>query len=244
MASKPVKQENPWVNILFNIIIPVIILNQLSRRLEENGPAIALVVALAFPIGYGIYDYITRKKKNWLSLLGIVNVSLSGGMGLLQLEGIWFAVKEALFPLIIGVAVFASAYTRLPFMRLLAMNDTIMDVDRIEERLQQNQTEIAMDKHVRNATRLLASSFAISSFLNFVIAIRVFTLIDPAISEAERQTILNEQIADMTWMGFAFIALPLMVFMIGVLWYLISGIQRYTGLQFEDIIHAGEHSSD
>ncbi|MFN3161931.1 MAG: VC0807 family protein [Pseudohongiellaceae bacterium] len=98
MNTTAQKPENPWVNILFNIIIPVIILNQLTRRLDENGPVIALVVALLFPLGYGIYDYLTRGKKNWLSLLGLVNVSFTGGMGLFQLEGIWFAIKEASFP--------------------------------------------------------------------------------------------------------------------------------------------------
>jgi hypothetical protein len=232
-AQKP---ENPWINILFNILIPVFILNQLTRRLDENGPLIALLVALAFPLGYGIYDYLTRKKKNWLSLLGIVNVGFTGGMGLFQLEGIWFAIKEATFPALIGIAVYVSAFTRNPLMKLMAVDTGALDMQRISLRLTELGKEGAFFAHLRKSTKLMAVSFAISSFLNFVIAIRVFTQIDTALPELERQAILNEQIADMTWLGFAFIALPLMVFTFAVMWYLIAGIKRLTGLSLEEIM--------
>jgi hypothetical protein len=40
----------------------------------------------------------------------------------------------------------------------------------------------------------------------------------------------------MTWLGFAFIALPLMVFTFFVMWYLIAGIKRLTGLSLEEIM--------
>jgi hypothetical protein len=232
-AQKP---ENPWVNILFNIIIPVIILNQLTRRLDENGPVIALVVALLFPLGYGIYDYLTRGKKNWLSLLGLVNVSFTGGMGLFQLEGIWFAIKEASFPALIGFAVYASAFTRNPLMKLMVADTGALDMDRIRQRLAEFGNENAFVRHLRHCTKLLAVSFAISSLLNFLIAMRVFIEIDTRLPELERQAILNEQIADMTWLGFAFIALPLMVFTLGVMWYLMSGIRKLTDLRLEEIM--------
>lgn len=234
--SKPAKQENPWINILFNILIPVLILNQLTRRLDENGPVIALVVALAFPLGYGIYDYLLRGKKNWLSLLGIVNVGFTGGMGLFQLEGIWFAVKEATFPAIIGIAVYGSAFTRNPLMKLMAVDTGALDMERIREKLAELGNEMAFDRHLQKSTKLLAVSFAISSLLNFVIAMRVFVDIDTTLPELERQAILNEQIADMTWLGFAFIALPLMIFTFFVMWYLISGIRKLTQLSLEEIM--------
>lgn len=236
MNTTTQKPENPWINILFNIIIPVIILNQLTRRLDENGPVIALVVALLFPLGYGIYDYLTRGKKNWLSLLGLVNVSFTGGMGLFQLEGIWFAIKEASFPALIGFAVYASAFTRNPLMKLMVTDTGALDMTRIRQRLAEFGNENAFTRHLRQSTKLLAISFAISSLLNFIIAMRVFTEIDTRLPELERQAILNEQIADMTWLGFAFIALPLMVFTLGVMWYLMSGIRKLTDLRLEEIM--------
>lgn len=246
MTSTSSKPENPWINILFNILIPVIILNQLTRRIEDNGPVIALVIALMFPLGYGIYDYLTRKKKNWLSVLGLVNVGFTGGMGLFQLEGIWFAVKEATFPALIGFAVYASAFTNSPLIKLMVVDTGALDMERIGEKLRQLGTESRFVVHLRKSTKLLAVSFAISSLLNFVIAMRVFVAIDLSLPELERQAILNEQIAEMTWLGFAFIALPLMVFTFFIMWYVISGIRRLTGLKLEEImmIESGDESGE
>lgn len=246
MTSTSSKPENPWINILFNILIPVIILNQLTRRIEDNGPVIALVIALMFPLGYGIYDYLTRKKKNWLSVLGLVNVGFTGGMGLFQLEGIWFAVKEATFPALIGFAVYASAFTNSPLIKLMVVDTGALDMERIGEKLRQLGTESRFMVHLRKSTKLLAVSFAISSLLNFVIAMRVFVAIDLSLPELERQAILNEQIAEMTWLGFAFIALPLMVFTFFIMWYVISGIRRLTGLKLEEImmIESGDESGE
>ena len=236
MTTTISKPENPWINILFNILIPVIVLNQLTRRIEDNGPVIALVVALMFPLGYGIYDYLTRNKKNWLSVLGLVNVGFTGGMGLFQLEGIWFAVKEAAFPALIGFAVYASAFTSNPLIKLMVVDTGALDMERIGYKLRELATENAFVEHLRRSTKLMAISFAISSLLNFVIAMRVFVEIDGSLPEVERQALLNEQIAEMTWLGFAFIAAPLMVFTFFIMWYGISGIRKLTGLKLEEIM--------
>jgi hypothetical protein len=246
MTETSNKPENPWVNILFNIIIPVIILNQLTRRIDENGPVIALVVALMFPLGYGLYDYALKNKKNWLSLLGLVNVGFTGGMGLFQLEGIWFAIKEATFPALIGFAVYASAFTNNPLIKLMVVDTGALDMRRITSKLAERSNEDGFMKHLRKSTKLMAISFAISSLLNFVIAIRVFVAIDTSLPEVERQAILNEQIAEMTWLGFAFIAAPLMIFTFFIMWYVISGIQRLTGLKLEEVmlIEAGKEEQE
>ena len=98
------KQENPFWNFLFNIIIPIAILNN-SDKFGDNGPLIALVLALAFPIGYSVRDIIVSGKPNMIAILGLLNVVFTGGLALLEVEGIWFAVKEAAFPAVIGVAV-------------------------------------------------------------------------------------------------------------------------------------------
>ena len=42
-------------NLAFNIIIPVFILSRLSG-VDSLGPSLSIVFALAFPIGYGLWD--------------------------------------------------------------------------------------------------------------------------------------------------------------------------------------------
>ena len=108
------KDESPLLNLGINIVLPVIILKQLSERIN---PTVALVVALMFPVGYFLYDYIKLKKKNLISVLGFVNILLTGGLALLNAKGIWFAVKEAavlavLWPLRRVYGVFYRAFSR------------------------------------------------------------------------------------------------------------------------------------
>src|SRR5689334_6352051 len=101
-------QENPFLNLVINIFLPVMILNKGSLYLD---PRLTLLVALCFPLAYGIQDYIRRRHKNYVSLLGMVNIALTGSLALMQLQGIWFAIKEACLPALLGVLVLGSAWT-------------------------------------------------------------------------------------------------------------------------------------
>ena len=103
-VKKNPPNENAFINLLVNIAIPVLILNKLSQKI---GPTQALILAVAFPLTYGIYDLIRRKKWNAFSLLGLLNVSITGSLAVFGLGGVWFQIKEAAFPLLIGIFVFA-----------------------------------------------------------------------------------------------------------------------------------------
>jgi hypothetical protein len=232
------KKENPLISITFNIIIPVAVLEQLSKRLGEGGPTIALILALSFPVAYGAWDYMRNHHKNYVSLLGIVNILFTGGFALMQLEGIWFAVKEAGFPLILGLGVFISSFTKTPFMKVLAYNPNVLNTELIEEKLKEGGKQSAFDQHLKNSTHLLTLSFMISAALNFFLARRIFVNIDSSLSKLERTGILNEQIAEMTWLSFVVIMIPLMLFMMIVMWHLLAGIKKMTGLQLNDILPA------
>ena len=50
----------------------------------------------------GLWDLKKKGKVNPISVLGLANVGLTGTLGYVQAEGIWFAVKEAGIPLLIG----------------------------------------------------------------------------------------------------------------------------------------------
>ncbi len=229
------KQENPLMNLAFNIVIPVVILSQLSKRLGDNGPTIALVVALLFPIGYGAYDYIKKGEKNYISILGIINILFTGGLALLKLDGFWFAVKEAAFPLIIGVGVYISASTKKPAMKLMAYNKSLMNINKVNEALAVNKTEDKFELHLKKSTKFLAVSFFISAVLNFILAKVIFTKIDVSLTELEQTVILNDQIAQMTWMGYIVIALPLTLFLGAILMHLVNGLKKLTHLELEEI---------
>lgn len=240
----PDKNENAFVSLLFNIALPVLILNKATEPLKqyfgENGPTVALIIALIFPLGYGLRDYFKTKRKNAISMLGFVNILLTGGLALFQLEGIWFAVKEAAFPLLIGFFVYLSIYGKKPFIELFIYNKNLLRIDLIESKLHENQRSDDIKRHLRLSTIFLAGSFLLSSILNFVLAVKIFVPIDPTISKSEYTTVLNQQIADMTWLSWFVIMIPSMLCLMAILWHLFAGIQKMTGLKLNDIIHSRE----
>lgn len=231
----PPKPDNPLFDIIFSVVLPVIVLKKLSPLLGENGPVLALLIGLAIPILYGAWDYYSKKKHNYLSIFGFANVLMTGGFALMKLEGFWFAVKEAAFPGLIGIAVLISAFSSKPFMRTMACNPAVIDMDLIDEILDQKGRRDKFNRLMRLSTMLLASSFFMSALLNFILAESIFVEIPKTLSEAEQTTMLNEQIAEMTWKGYVVIALPLMVFMIGILTHLFRGITNLTGLSFAQL---------
>ncbi len=229
------KKENPFVSLIFNVVAPVLILEKLSAKFT---PTIALIVALSLPVGYGIYDYVKTRNKNWMSIFGIVNILFTGGFALMKLEGIWFAVKEAAFPLVIGIGVLISAFLSKPLITMFIESTQIFNMNIIKERLDLKNTGASYKKLLKNATILFAISFFISSALNYFLAINIFTDLDPSLTDIQKEQILNEQVADMTWKGYVVIALPMMFFMLFVMWYFISGLKKLTGLNMEQFMNA------
>jgi hypothetical protein len=112
-ASAAPKRENLLINIVCNIAVPSAVLTWGSKA-AWLGPKAALVVALAFPLGYAIYDLKERKKFNFISAIGFLSILITGSFALMKLDPFWFAVKEAAAPGVIGLVVLASMGTRWP----------------------------------------------------------------------------------------------------------------------------------
>jgi len=72
------------ISIMLNVVIPVIILTCLSKE-KYLGPVRGLIVALILPIGYGIHTLIKEKRADFVSIIGIISVLLTGVFGILGL---------------------------------------------------------------------------------------------------------------------------------------------------------------
>lgn len=225
-------RENPWISLIANIVLPVVILNKLSETL---GPAKALVLALAFPLAYGGWDLWRRKKVNFISLLGILNTLITGGLALLGVAGLWFAVKEAAFPLLLGIFIFASAGTSKPAIGLLLLNPNVFHLDRLQQRVKDLGAEGDFKALVISSTRWLAGSFFLSAVLNFVLASRIFLPIPQDLDEGARSIRLNEQIADMHQWSFLVILAPSMIFLMSIFYVVVRRLKQITGLRDDEI---------
>ncbi|MSU69528.1 MAG: MFS transporter [Opitutaceae bacterium] len=230
MPAPTPKRENLFINLVCNIAVPAVILAQLSGE-KLLGPRGALILALLFPLAYGLYDFRVRRKTNFISVLGFVGVLLSGVLGLLKLDGFWFAVKDAAIPALIGVALLGSMKSREPLMKALFYNDTIMDVPRVDAVLRERGTEAAFAALLRRCTALVAAASFASGALGFCLA--RYLLKSPG-GTAE----FNAELAKMHWLSWPVIVLPSMAMMLVALWRLIAGITKLTGLPMDEVFRA------
>jgi len=224
------QNRSPLLEIAVTLLVPSLILMQLSKP-EQLGTAGALVLALAFPIGWGVRELLRSRKFSLFAGLGIVSLLLTGGIGLLELDTRWLAVKEAAIPGVLSLIVAASALTRAPLVRVLLYNPMLLDTAKIDAALALRGNLPEFQARLRGATWMLAGSFAFSSIMNYVLATWIVT--SPAGSAA-----FNEELGRLTLLSYPMIALPATLIMMAVLWYLAVGMKRLAGLSLTDALHA------
>jgi len=227
--SKPrPKEENPMISIMLNVIIPVVILTYLSKD-KYLGPVWGLIAALILPIGYGIHTLVKDKRADFVSILGIISVLLTGVFGILKLPPQWIAVKEAAIPLIIGLAIVISLATPWPLIRKILFNEKLFNVPLLHEKLRENGNESKFEKRLVGLTWGLASSMFLSSALNYTLA-KIVLKSEPG-TEA-----FAAEIGRMTGLSYIVVMLPSMTVMILVLIALIKTLTHLTGLKMDDLL--------
>lgn len=229
------KQQNPLTEILVNILIPAFILMKLSGP-AQLGHVGALLTALAFPLVWGGIDLARSRKFNLFSALGLVNILLTGGIGLLELDTQWLAIKEAAVPGIIGIAVLVSIRTPYPLVKTLLFNPSIVDVDKVNRHLAARGNERAFASRLQIGTLLLSGTFFFSAMMNYLLAKWIVT--SPAGSEA-----FNEELGRLTLISYPVIALPSMLMMGAVLYYLARSTRELAGLGLQDILQQPENAN-
>lgn len=233
MSQTPKPQKsNPFVELIINIVLPSIILMKFSGP-DDLGTVGALVLALAFPLGWGLFDLVRSRKVNLFAVLGLISVLLTGGIGLLKLDAQWLAVKEAAIPGIIGLVVLASVWTKKPLIRMLVYNPTVVNTEKVQAALLARNSERTFESSLRTATILLACTFFFSSFMNYVLAKWI------VVSESGTEA-FNEELGRMTLLSYPVIAVPSMIMMIAVFFYLTRSAKKLTGLGLTEMLNMPE----
>ena len=241
-------QENPFANIIINVLAPVLILSYLSKEGEELyhiGPMWAMFVALAIPIAYGLWHYIKYRKMNVFSLVGLFSVVLtgaitiylwSGGPSVRENAALLFGIKEAVQPLVLGSLLLITHRMSKPLFNVIVYNDTIFDLSGIDAAIAEKGLKAAHQKLLWKATLFFFGSFLISSVLNLGLAFYFLGDLDPL--SADWRELYNNDVAKITGWGFVVIGVPIIVVGGCILWYLITGLKRLTGLETEMILQA------
>ena len=232
MQEQEKKKENGFNNILISIIIPALILMKGAKwankiELEVSSVQI-LLLALAFPFFYGLYDFFIKKEKNFISVIGFVSILLSGIVGVLELPVELIAIKEAAVPFIIGCVIWFSNYTSYPIAPKFLYHDDIFDKTKINAQLSDSE-EALLNKKIKKASFYLFLSFMLSAVLNFVLA--KYFMKSPSGTDA-----FNDELGQMTLYSYPIIVIPSMIIMFGIIRYIYLSIKKLTGLTSEDIL--------
>jgi hypothetical protein len=227
-SNRPDHKQRPWVDLLVSIVIPSVILMKFSGD-DYLGNVNALLIGLAFPLGWGLFELIRYRKKNFIAVLGLISVGLTGGIGLLELDARWLAVKEAAVPAVIGLAVLFSTRTKYPLVRTLLYNPSVLDVNKIHQSLEEQGSVDEFEQRLLKASYYFAATFLFSSVMNYVIA--RWIVVSPSGTQA-----FNEELGRMTLVSYPMIAIPSMIMMMLIFYYLWRTIRRLTGYTLEEVM--------
>lgn len=231
-APKP-KQENALASLLLNVLLPITILSYCSKDKGwyAVGPTWALIIAVLLPIGYQAYDWYQRRKINTFSIVGMISVLVTGGLGLMKLSAQAFALKEAAIPLILGGLFVITHRNGKPLSKTFLLNPDLVNVDKLAKAIETHQQRPAFDKLLWQTTWILAGSFLLSAVLNYFLAIYFLTGKVPGGEE------YTAAIGKITGYGFLVIGLPMMGFLIFAFLRMMKGLEKLTGLKQDDIFH-------
>ncbi len=240
MAKK--QQENPLANIMWNVLIPIVALSFMGKsgdKIWNIGPVYGMLVAVSLPVIYGIHHLIKTKKPNFFSILGVVSILLTGGIAIMAYQDNgkvdaqapqWFALKEAAIPLVFGVTILISHWTKTPLVRVFLYNPDFFNIPVIEKRVKEKEKTVEYKKLIFSGTLLLSGSFFISMVMNYFLAL--YFLKD----NTHSQEAFNDGVAKLTGWGFAVIGVPMMVILMITMWRFVSGLKNLTGMDNEEIL--------
>ena len=149
---------------------------------------------------------------------------LTGGIGIFQFPSNWLAIKEAFIPGIIGIAVIISTYTKYPLLKMFF--DETLNIEGLREKLTRSENEW-FSARFRFSSLILGGTFFISSSLNFFLATWI------VVSEPGTEA-FNQELGLMNLLSLPIIALPMMVILMVIMWYLLNDTLKKVGLTWEE----------
>jgi hypothetical protein len=221
------------IELGLNILAPTIVLIFLSGE-DYLGPELGLGVGLSFPILHSARSLWLKGSISPLSVIAVVSVLLTGGIGLLELEARWFVLKEGGVSIAFAVLTVASLWSPWPAVEILWW--IAFDEQKVRAALADNgQTESYQQDLTRATWGLGAVMFAAAGV--------TWALAAYLVTADAGTTQFNEQLGRYTFASFAAITFPSMGAMLYLLNKLMDATEDKTGLHIQDL-RRGQMSSD
>lgn len=226
--NKYFQRKKEVINIEFNIIVPAIIMTKFDDWFGLD-PTIALLLALSFPLIYGAYDFIQARKWNIFSCIGFFSILITGGIGLLKLPSEWIPIKEAAVPMIFCVLIILSLFSKRTLLEKFLFNENLMNTKLVYSHIKTVSQKHEFQRIMRIATLMLAASFILSAFLNYILA--RYTIRSSTSSPS-----FTKELGTMLALSYPIIVLPCMVVLYGMLRYVVDRLARLSGLSVNEIL--------
>lgn len=241
------KGTKSLLNVFLSVLAPVLVLDHCSAAGDSwyhLGTTWAMVVALALPIGCGVYSFATEKKVELLTIFGLLGTILTGvvtvyantgdGLAIRPDTPWWYAAKEAIIALLLAGAMLVNIRKEGSMLRAFVYSDAIFDVKTIEKTAEEKGRRADYDATLNHAAYMTAASLFFSACANFALAL-YFLLPVPGAPAAEQAELYNYAVSKMTWMGLLIIGVPLLITLMLVMRYLCKRIATITELPDEKI---------
>jgi hypothetical protein len=162
-----------------------------------------------------------------------VAVIVTGGLGLLNLSSGWFALKEAAFPIFLGLAFPLSFYFKKPLVNELLLNPQVINHPVLHGALDSADKQSAFHRLMGHASWALAGTMLMSAAANALLVLFYLKGKTPGTEE------YTQAIGRQNWVGFIVIGVPMLAMTMGLLFWLLRRIQSLTGLERDDLMNAG-----
>lgn len=230
--TMPAKQPHPLADLLLTVVLPSAALEYLSEP-ARLGPFWALVVSALLPLTFGIYCWVTKAGLNFFSILGLVAVVVTGGLGLLKLDAFWFGMKEVIVPVLIGLAFPASHAWGRPMICAMIFAPHLINERALRDSLDTPEKQRGFNSLLLKASWGMGVSMLLSAVLNFALAMYLLGGKEPG-SEA-----FVKGMGTLNWGGTLIIGAPMLLSMMVVLVGFMRGVYRLTGLHKDDLMGPG-----
>jgi len=121
-------------------------------------------------------------------------------------------------------------------IKKLLLNPSVMNVEKIETALAQKNTKSQFEERLDKANYFFAGTFLFSAIMNFILAKAIVT------SDAGTEA-FNEELGRMTLLSYPVIAIPSMIMMMAIFYFIWRTVNRLTGLKLEEVL-VGDDKDD
>ncbi len=214
------------VQAIVGFLIPTVVLMVLSDE-SRLGPFLAMVVALALPVGLEVYAFTTGRKASLLSLFAIIGILSIGAISLLGLGEQWLGVRRA--GIYVIAAVVLLVVTRFRRDLLKTGLEKVLDMAVVESAAKTKAVEARLVKLTAAAAYLSAGLLLLIGAWSYILTLLL-------ISAPTGSSDFNAEYAQLRVLSLPYVTLPFLVGLTALLLWLLSGIEKLTGLSSDQLL--------